>query len=159
DVRVKTDTEKDERDALVRRAAEERVDRTVISAEQVQAALANLARLRAAGLYRDALAYHDLGELRLGVVWEHDAKPGTELMAALEPNGSPAPGPDIQKSSPTSSQSASGAPATRAELTQWDTPIPPPEAYGILARMSAFKEATVYRVGESYLGKDVWAMD
>jgi hypothetical protein len=42
---------------------------------------------------------------------------------------------------------------------QWDTPIPPPEAYGILAKMSSFKEATVYKVGESYLGKDVWAMD
>ena len=25
--------------------------------------------------------------------------------------------------------------------------------------MSAFKEATVYKVGQSYLGKDVWAMD
>ena len=42
---------------------------------------------------------------------------------------------------------------------QWDTPIPPPEAYEILAKMSSFPEATVYKVGESYLGKDVWAMD
>ena len=44
-------------------------------------------------------------------------------------------------------------------IVQWDTPIPPPEAYEILAKMSAFKEATVYKVGETYLGKDVWAMD
>ena len=29
----------------------------------------------------------------------------------------------------------------------------------MLAKMSAFKEATVYKVGQSYLGKDVWAMD
>jgi len=42
---------------------------------------------------------------------------------------------------------------------QWDTPIPPPEAAEILARMSSFKEATVYKVGQSYLGKDIWAMD
>ena len=33
------------------------------------------------------------------------------------------------------------------EMIQWDTPIPPPEAHGILAKMSAFKEATVYKVG------------
>ena len=46
-----------------------------------------------------------------------------------------------------------------AAIVQWDTPIPPPEAYEILAKMSAFKEATVYKVGQSYLGKDVWAMD
>jgi len=50
-------------------------------------------------------------------------------------------------------------PAPNGPIVQWDTPIPPPEAYGILARMSEFKEATVYKVGESYLGKDVWAMD
>ena len=61
DLRVKVDTEKDERDALVKRTADERVDRTMLSAEQVTAVFANLDRLRAAGLYRDALAYHDLG--------------------------------------------------------------------------------------------------
>src|SRR4051812_37618888 len=58
---------------------------------------------------------------------------------------------------------ADGARAFQASgtqpLVQWDTPIPPPEAAEILARMSAFKEATVYKVGQSYLGKDVWAMD
>src|ERR1051326_4143710 len=36
DLRIKVDTEKDEREALVARAAEERVDRTIISAEQVR---------------------------------------------------------------------------------------------------------------------------
>jgi hypothetical protein len=46
-----------------------------------------------------------------------------------------------------------------SEIVQWDTPIPPPEAYEILAKMSTFKEATVYKVGESYLGRDIWAMD
>jgi zinc carboxypeptidase len=143
DLRVKVDTEKDERDALIQRTADERVDRTVISAEQVRAVLANLDRLRTAGLYRDALAYHDLGGLRVTIGWDHDAKPA-DLVASVEP-GAPLPFPDIKK-----------YPATDL---QWDTPIPPPEAYGILAKMSAFKEATVYKVGESYLGKDVWAMD
>src|SRR5262245_18067866 len=61
DVRVKTDVEKDEREALVKRAAEERVDRTVISAQQVNAVFANLARLHAAGLFGEAPAYPDLG--------------------------------------------------------------------------------------------------
>ena len=97
DVRVKTDTEKDERESLVKRAAEERVDRTVISAEQVEAVVAKLARLRDAGLYRDALAYHDLGEIRIGIGWEHDVRPEVDRVAVLEPNGSPAAWPDIQK--------------------------------------------------------------
>jgi len=145
DLRLKVDTEKDERDALVQRTADERVDRTVVSAEQAKAVFANLGGLRAAGLYRGSLAYHDLGALRVTIAWEHDSKPATETVATLESNGSPAPFPDIRK-------------YTAADV-QWDTPIPPPEAYGILAKMSSFKEATVYRVGESYLGKDVWAMD
>src|SRR5207302_8507796 len=55
DLRMKVDTEKDEREALVKRAAEERVDRTMISAEQAASVFANLNRLRAAGLYREAL--------------------------------------------------------------------------------------------------------
>jgi hypothetical protein len=145
DLRLKVDTEKDEREALVKRIAEERVDRTMMSAAQVSAMFANLDRLRGAGLYREALAYHDLGALRVTIAWEHESKPGTEVVATLEPNGAPAAFPDIKKYAPAD--------------VQWDTPIPPPEAYGILAKMSAFKEATVYKVGESYLGKDVWAMD
>jgi hypothetical protein len=144
DVRVKVDTERDERDALVKRAAEERVDRTVLSAEQVRAVLSNLATLRAAGLYRDALAYHDLRGLRVTIGWSHESKP-QDVVVALEPNGAPAPFPDIHK-----------YPAT---ALQWDEPIPPPEAYGVLAKMSASKTATVYKVGDSYLGKEVWAMD
>ncbi|HEV8345925.1 MAG TPA: M14 family metallopeptidase [Vicinamibacterales bacterium] len=143
DLRVKVDTEKDEREALVQRTAEERVDRTILSAQQVQAVLANLDRLRMAGLYRDALAYHDLGSLRVSIGWDHDAKPA-DLVSSVE-GGNPAPFPDITR-----------YPATNL---QWDTPIPPPEAYGVLAKMSTFKEATVYKVGNSYLGKDVWAMD
>jgi hypothetical protein len=145
DLRLKVDTERDERDALVKRTADERVDRTIVSAEQANAVLVNLARLRAAGLYRESLAYHDLGALRVTIAWEHESKPGTEIVATLEPNGSPPPFPDIKKYAPTD--------------VQWDTPIPPPEAYGILAKMSLFKEANVYKVGESYLGKDIWAMD
>jgi hypothetical protein len=145
DLRMKVDTEKDERDAMVKRAADERVDRTVLSAEQARAVFVNLERLRTAGAYRSALAYHDLGALRVTIGWEHESKPGTEVVTTLEPNGAPAPWPDIKKYA--------------AADVQWDTPIPPPEAYGVLAKMSSFNEATVYKVGESYLGKDVWAMD
>jgi hypothetical protein len=153
DLRVKVDTEKDERDALIKRSDEFRVDRTMLSAEQATAVLANLNRLRAAGAYRDALAYHDLGAVRVTASWEHESKPGTDVVATLEPDGAPASFPDIAKYGARVFQ------ATGGPLVQWDTPIPPPEANAILAKMSSFKEATVYKVGESYLGKDVWAMD
>jgi hypothetical protein len=188
DLRIKVDTEKDERDVLIQRTADERVDRTILSAEQAGAVFANLSRLRAAGLYPEALAYHDLGGVRVTIGWEHESKPATEVVATLDPNGSPAPFPDITKLLPDLARRlrAEGASASLAEagrttspaeagrlpvdgargrqpsdppLVQWDTPIPPPEAYEILAKMSTFKEANVYKVGQTYLGKDVWAMD
>ncbi len=156
DLRLKVDTEKDERDALVKRTDETRVDRTMISAEQANAVFTNLGRLHDARLYRDALAYNDLGNLRVTIAWEHESKPGTEIVATLDSHGVPAPFPDIKK---YLADGRSEDRRSEAPLVQWDTPIPPPEAYGILAKMSAFKEATVYKVGQSYLGKDVWAMD
>ena len=113
DLRVKVDTEKDERDALVKRSDEFRVDRTMMSAEQVTAVLANLGRLRAAGLYRDALAYHDLGAVRVTVGWEHESKPATEVVATLEPNGAPAPFPTSRRMRRGRRPAASGRPSRR----------------------------------------------
>ena len=56
-----------------------------------------------------------------------------------------APFPDIKK--PAAGQPSARAAEVGRPIVQWDTPIPPPEAYGILAKMSSFKEATVYKVG------------
>jgi hypothetical protein len=160
DLRVKVDTASDERDALVKRAADERVDRTIISAEQVAAVLKQLARLRDAELYRGALAYQDLGTIRISAAVEHDAKPSGDTVVSLDANGTPLPWPDVKKLLPAASAGVGPPDGGRHEaLTQWDTPISPAEANQVLAKMAAFKEATVYKVGESYLGQDVWAMD
>src|SRR5262249_33021218 len=101
DLRVKGDTEKDERDAYGKSAADERVDRTIISPQQGGAVLRTLSRLRAAGLYRSALSYADLGTIRVAAVLEHDAKPSAEIVTNLEANGTPAPWPDIEKLMPS----------------------------------------------------------
>ena len=131
----------------------------MISAEQVQATFANLGRLRAAGLYDDALAYHDLGDAsNRRSAGSTTRKPGTDLVATLEPNGSPAAvarHPEVL------------LPIERlGERTAGRAPICPVGHADSAARGVRhpradvdFKEATVYRVGESYLGKDVWAMD
>src|SRR6185503_15400455 len=115
--------------------------------EQARAVLANLERLRGAGLYREALAYHGLRELRVIAGWEHESRTGSESVLALEANGRAAEWPEIRKLLPAGYRYASGP------IVQWDTPIPPPEAYELLAKMSTFAEATVYKAGESYLGK------
>jgi hypothetical protein len=154
DLRMKVDTQKDERASLVRRTRAERVDDQIMSAEQAQGVLGALQRLRAAGLYRDALAFHDLGEIRVTAGWTHDPDPSAEVAATVPTGGRPDPWPDIRTLLPAGYQHRAGE-----ALVQWDTPIPPGEAYAILAKMSTYPEATAYKVGESYLGKDIWAMD
>jgi hypothetical protein len=153
DVRVKVDSERDRRAELVRRAAERQVDARIISAEQVRALVAHLERLRASGLYLDALAYEGLRELAIAASWSHDVDPAATVVATLAANGRARPLPDIRTLLPA------GYRHTGGPLVQWDTPIPPPEANELLAKMASFPEATVYKVGESYLGKEIWAMD
>jgi Zinc carboxypeptidase len=153
EVHVKVDTDRDEREDLVRRERAENVDDRILSAEQALAAIENLNLLRERGLYQSALAYHSLSEIRVNASWRYHETPETERSATLRSNGVPPPFPDIERY-----VGAAPAPAGK-ELVQWETPIPPPEAYSILARMSKLEGASVYKVGESYLGKDVWAMD
>jgi len=157
EVRIKVDTDRDEREELVRREREEDVDDSILSAEQAVVTIEILNDLRARGLYRSALAYHGLKQLAVAASWEHRPAPGQERSATLRPEGTPLPFPD-----PTRYLAEPGESVDLLEpvdLVQWERPMPPPEAYGVLARMARFAEATVYKAGESYLGKDVWAMD
>lgn len=156
DLRVKVDTERDERAEILKRARAERVDAQVLSAEQAVAVLRYLGELRAAGLYRDALAFHHLGTLRLLVEWEHDPAPDRRVVVSLEPNGQPPPWPDVTAYLAEFPRVAS---APSGSIVQWDTPIPPPEAYAVLARLAQLPGATAYKVGESYLGREIWALD
>ena len=111
--------------------------------------------------YRDALraapdfvaSLYNLGTCLAETGAREEAMHCFRRVAELEPNGRPAEWPDIKKLLPAGYRYAGGP------MVQWDTPIPPPEAYELLAKMSTFEEATDYKVGESYLGKDIWAMD
>jgi len=150
EVRVKADTDDDERDLLSQRAHSQQVDERILSAAQVEAMVTLLSELRDNGAYRDALAYHDLGEITVRAGVEHKIDWENERVAVLPSNGEPLAVPDIHRFP---------VHAGDGEIVQWDTPIPPPEAYGILARMESFDEASVYKMGESYLGQDIWAMD
>lgn len=154
DLRLRVDTERDERNALVRRARAERVDAQILSAEQVAGTIAALGRLRAAGLYRAALAYPDLGELRVLAHWTAEPTPASIVSAVLPANGEPAPLPDITAHAPAQAQAPADGP-----MVPWTAALDPAQTLGLLARMARFKEAIVYRAGESYMGREIWAMD
>lgn len=150
-LRVKVDTDADEHAEYVERHGVDQTDARILSAQQATRTLEILAELRAAGLYRDALAFAGLGRLELAAGWTWEEDPEAQRTVVLAPNGEAPPFPDVS--------AFRGDTGNDDQLVQWDSPIRPGEAYGILARMAEFPEATVYRVGESYLGQSIWAMD
>ncbi len=153
-LRVRVDSEADLRDSLVTLARPLQVDEEMISAEQVEAVFAELESLRAAGLYAPALAWPGLGTLELWAEWTHEQDPEARRTVALAANGRPAPLPDWRAFLPE------GWAYGGERIVQWETPIPPAEGNEIMAKLAhAFPEAHMYKAGESYLGKDVWALD
>ena len=154
DLRVRVDSEVDEREQLLMLATKEQVDERMISAAQVAVTLANIEAMRTAGMYASSLAYHGLGEIVVHAEWTHDDDPESRQTVTLAANGNAGPLPDWSALVPKDWEYSG------ERLVQWDSPIPPPEGHRVLAQMaSAFDDATMYRVGESYLGKETWALD
>ena len=192
DFSIEVDSERNLRDSLVALVSAEQVDRSWVSAEQIVETVTNLGALRDAGLYRDALAYHDVGEMRVRVEWEEEEdesldvpedSPGVEEDSVRPPEASPEVPDDSLDSLEVEEDSSwvtailpdNGSPTPLPvwtdllpegwsyqgeRIVQWETPIPPPEGHEMTAKMShAFDEAHMYHAGESYLGKQIWAMD
>ena len=153
-LRVRVDTDVDMRDSLIAAAREQAVDERMVSAEMVVGVMEEIEALREAGMYTSELAWQGLGSIELWAEWTHEQDPANRRTVSLEPNGTPAPLPDWGSLLPD------GWSYEGDRIVQWDTPIPPSEGHEMLAKMAqAFPEATMYRVGHSYLGKDIWAMD
>ena len=153
-LRVRVDTDGDMRDSLLNYASPRQVDRSMVSAEQVEATVREIEALRAGGLYASSLAWAGLGSLEVWAEWTHEQDPDSRRTARLAANGAPAAPPDWRSLLPE------GWSYGGERLVQWETPMPPPEGHGILARMAeAFEEVTMYKAGESYLGRDIWAAD
>jgi hypothetical protein len=147
-VRVKVDTDRDEREELVLRERKEDVDDAILSAEQALATIEILNDLRARGLYRDALAYHSLEELAVIASWEHRPAPGQERSATLRAEGTPLPFPDVSRY-----LAEPGELVEPVHFVQWDRPIPPQEAYGVLARMARFPKRRSTRRARATSGR------
>ncbi len=151
--RVQVDFEEDRREEFVLRTSARRVDGTITSAEQLTSILRIAGDLREAGLYREQLAYQEMGTVNLDTYWTHEFQRDSSASVILQANGEPAPFPNIATYREADYE-------WRGErLVQWDQPIHPREAAEILSRMATFPEATVYQAGESYLGKRIWALD
>lgn len=155
-VRVRVDTDADERDRLIGMATPERVDESMISAAQVVATVDLIEWMRDRGAYSQALAYPGLGRVDVWAEWTHEQDVEARRTTSLEANGAPPPLPDWRTALPSGDNGRSD----NGRIVQWDEPIPPAEGHGMLALMTErHAEATMYRAGRSYLGTTTWAMD
>jgi len=133
---------------------QDQVDRSIFSAEQARGQIEWLARMHAAGLYRDEVAYPHLGRmaiefdlpLPLGAPVDGPA-PREYAAFAVAPPATPRP------------MIADVKPLASTPFVQWDEPIGPDENTAILARLATYPGVTVYWMGRTYLGRDIWAAD
>ena len=135
---------------------QDQVDRTLFVAERARGQLHWIEQMHSAGLYRDDLAYPHLK--RMAIEFELPlalaAKVGTPAERvygnwAVTPPATPRP--RIADYLPK--------PPPAAPIVQWDEPISPAENAAILARLAAYPGVTVYWMGRSYLGQNLWAAD
>ena len=150
-LRVKVDTDADERDYYVARHGEDAADERIMSAAQATRVLELLGEMRAAGLYSDELAFTGLGDLEVAASWTWDYEADTEQTVTLAANGEPPPFPDIMTFRDETGERRPARPVGRPDFPARGLRHPGPDV--------RLPEASVYKIGESYLGQSTWVMD
>ncbi len=143
----------DQYDEWLKVEGQDQVDRGIFAVEAARGQLHWLEQLHAAGLYRDEVAYPHLKQMAM------------EFELPLETNkleGPPArefasfavPPPATQRPMIADVPKIATNP-----IVQWDEPISPAENASILARLATYPGVSVYWMGRSYLGENIWAAD
>ncbi len=145
----------DKYDEWLKVDGQDQVDRSIFSVEQAQGQLHWLSQMHSAGLYGDELAYPHLKQMAM----EFELPPALTAKENAPAERAYAswtvPTPKTQR--PMIADYAGKN--TTTPIVQWDEPISPQENAEILARLSTFPGVSVYWMGRSYLGQNLWAAD
>jgi Zinc carboxypeptidase len=133
------------------------VERTIMSAEQASAQVHWLEKMHQAGLYKDELTYPHLGSFNFQFELPEalnapDHAKNEIVLAHMQVDRPATKRPMITDFTPTSLD-ASG------HFVQWENPIPPAEEEHMLSRLATYPGVSVYWMGRSYLGGNIWAAD
>ena len=146
------------RDWITKEAANS-VEHTMFSAEQAEGQIHWLESMRSAGLYADSLAYPDLEKLVMEFQLPRPLRAAENSRPALVHAEWAVPKPATLRPQITDYAPAA-MPSNAAEhLVSWQEPIGPEQSAEILARLAKFPGVTVYWMGRSYLGENIWAAD
>jgi hypothetical protein len=148
------DYKKDEFDKWSKVERSDQVDRSILSVEKAAGELHWLELMHGAGIYRDSVAYPHVRKMAVEF----------ELPLEITKETLPAERSYVSWSVPTPANRRPmiadyAGQVTHTPIVQWDEAINSAENAGILARFSTFPGVTVYWMGRSYLGQNIWAAD
>lgn len=135
------------------------VEHTMFSAEQAQGQIRWLERMHAAGLYGDSLADPDLGRLVMEFQLPRPLRAPQNSRPAFVRRDWLVPKPATPRPQITDYTPVAMPPSPSEHFVSWQEPIGPERNAQILARLSTFPGVTVYGMGRSYLGTNIWAAD
>jgi hypothetical protein len=149
------DYKDDQYEDWIKLEGKDQVERSIFPAEQGRGQIKFLEQLHAGGLYRNELAYPLVQKMNF------EFELPLPLTAKVD---SPAPREyvSLRVAAPASPRPMIGDFAgrlKRSELVQWDEPISPDENTSVLAELAKNPGVSVYWMGRSYLGHDIWAAD
>ncbi len=138
-------------------AAEERIERSMLSVEQAQGEVRWLEAMHGAGLYRDNLEYPHLAKLsmefelplELGAP-EHAKADVVSVAWVVQPPATKRPMIADVTPAPVGAD---------GKFVSWDEPIGTGGSERLLARLAKYPGVDVYWMGRSYLGQNIWAAD
>jgi hypothetical protein len=137
--------------ALKARGSESGIDRSFAPTPLVTGMFGALADLHAAGLLEQELSYDRVRELFIRVA-QRDTLVRHQAFATVPRSRRP-------QSTTTPRLRDRTFAYTGQPLVQWDAPIPPDESDRVMARLATFPNVSVYHVGASFLGQDMFAAD
>ncbi|MGI8742005.1 MAG: M14 family zinc carboxypeptidase [Bryobacteraceae bacterium] len=149
------DFKEDQYEEWVKSEGQDQIEKSILPVEQAKGQVHWLGVMQAAGLYKSALAYPHLQgmafefELPLPVSAKVDSPAPREFVSWSVP-------PPVARR-PMIADYAQDL--KRKALVQWDEPISPDENAAILAKMAKYPGVTVYWMGRSYLGRNLWVAD
>ena len=133
----------------------DQIERSIFPVEQAKGQMHWLEAMHAAGMYKNELAYphvRQMGfefELPLPLTAKVDS-PAPREYASWKVAAPATPRPMIADYAGR---------LNRSQLVQWDEPISPDENAAVLAKLATYPGVSVYWMGRSYLGENLWAAD
>ncbi len=155
--RVAADYKKDEYDKWITESEKGTVEHSILSVQQASAQLDWLRKMNLAGIYSETFAYPHLKQL--GFEFELPLEPGTgvttknDVVAAQFAVSAPL------KARPQITDFTPEPLGADGHFVSWDKPIDPAHSEHLLSRLSTYPGVTVYWMGRTYLGRDIWASD